>query len=60
MPKSPTKKKTVKEFFKAKIIVILKSGELVYGDGVVHGLRTNDGKEAHIVAEFNKPFPKKS
>lgn len=52
-------KRKQNNIFKATIIVILNTGELVHGKGVVHGLRSNDGKEAHIVAEFNKPFPKK-
>jgi hypothetical protein len=54
MKKKTTKDKTV---FKAKIIIILKGGEVITGDGVVTGLRTNDGKKAHITADFTKDFP---
>jgi hypothetical protein len=50
-----TKKKVVKKdnIFKAKIIVILKSGEVVYGDGTVEGVRAVSG-EALLTARFYK------
>lgn len=58
MPKQSKKGvRKVDNIFKAKIIIILKSGEVVWGDGVVEGLKAVDGR-ALLTARFYKPLPK--
>lgn len=50
-------KKYIKNRFKAKIIIILDTGEVISGDGSINAIRISDGKDIHFVAEFTNPFP---
>lgn len=56
--KKPSKQRKEKDnIFKATIIIRLKDGAIVYGEGTVEGLVSVDGK-ALITARFYKNFPK--